>query len=126
MPYIKPEDREPLDGLIDELANKLGNCGDLNYAMTRIAHRYIQEYGHRYKTMNEVIGAIECMKLELYRTVAGPYEDSKIDENGYVSETDTRHHVTLYRNDVGASKKTLMENNTHAEKVNSDENETYP
>ena len=31
-----------------------------------------------------MIGALECCKQEYYRTVVGPYEDMKIDENGDV------------------------------------------
>ena len=31
-----------------------------------------------------LIGVLECAKLELYRRVAAPYEDDKIDENGDV------------------------------------------
>jgi len=32
----------------------------------------------------DAIGALECAKLELYRRVAAPYEDTKIAENGDV------------------------------------------
>ena len=32
----------------------------------------------------KVIGALECAKLELYRRIAAPYEDTKIQENGEV------------------------------------------
>jgi hypothetical protein len=41
----------------------------------------------RYAHLNEVIGAIECAKLELYRRVAAPYEDLKISEAGDVYRT---------------------------------------
>jgi hypothetical protein len=38
----------------------------------------------RYANVNEMIGALECCKLELYRILIAPYEDVKIDENGGV------------------------------------------
>jgi len=31
---------------------------------------------------------LECAKLELYRMIAAPYEDTKIKENGSVSDLD--------------------------------------
>jgi len=34
--------------------------------------------------INEVIGVLECAKLELYRRVAAPYEERKRIENGEV------------------------------------------
>jgi hypothetical protein len=33
---------------------------------------------------NDVIGALECCKLELYRRMVAPYENTKIKENGDV------------------------------------------
>ena len=35
-------------------------------------------------TTAEVLGVLECVKLELYRRVAAPYEDKKCQENGDV------------------------------------------
>jgi hypothetical protein len=37
-----------------------------------------------YAEINEVVGVLECCKLELYRRLAAPYEDTKIKENGDV------------------------------------------
>jgi hypothetical protein len=97
MPYINPEKRQELDGIVDELSSKIESGGDLNYVITRLAHRRLQELGHRYGSMEQVVGTLECAKMELYRVVAAPYEDIKIEENGYVTETDEKHHVTLYK-----------------------------
>ncbi|MBZ0137720.1 MAG: hypothetical protein K8I27_15245 [Planctomycetes bacterium] len=86
MPYIKPEDRAPLDPLIDELAGKLppdALAGNLNYVISRLCARLI-EREKNYARLNELIGALECAKLELYRRVAAPYEDGKVAENGDV------------------------------------------
>lgn len=80
MPYI-PKDRRA------ELA-KHGpmptNAGELNFAITDLVNWYLVAHGKRYATLNEVIGVLECAKLELYRRVAAPYEDTKIAENGDV------------------------------------------
>jgi hypothetical protein len=40
--------------------------------------------GMSYQNINELIGVLECAKLELYRRVASPYEDEKIQSNGDV------------------------------------------
>lgn len=80
MPYIKPEDR--LHILADE--KSISSPGELNYFISTLVNWYISEKGKNYSTLNEVIGVLECAKLELYRRVAAPYEDIKIDENGDV------------------------------------------
>ncbi|HJT44842.1 MAG TPA: hypothetical protein VJ721_01105, partial [Chthoniobacterales bacterium] len=59
--------------------------GELNFAITVLVDRYLEDKGEiRYAHLNEVIGVIDCAKLELYRRVAAPYEDRKITENGDV------------------------------------------
>ena len=77
MPYIKQEDRQALQTRPPETA------GELNYTITTIIEDYLQK-GKNYQNINEVIGVLECAKLELYRRVASPYEDLKITENGDV------------------------------------------
>ena len=54
-------------------------------------HRYIKEHKLCYATLNEVIGVLECAKLELYRMVAAPYEDEKRIMNGNISDLDKRN-----------------------------------
>jgi hypothetical protein len=50
-----------------------------------VVDSYLKDKGEiRYARLNEVIGAIDCAKLELYRRIAAPYEDKKITENGDV------------------------------------------
>jgi len=41
----------------------------------------------RYAHLNEVVGVLECAKLELYRRVVAPYEDQKMTESGDVYST---------------------------------------
>jgi hypothetical protein len=79
MPYIVNGAREQLDD--GGLPN---SAGELNYVISSLVDEYLQEYGKNYTNINEVIGVLECAKLELYRRVAAPYEDDKIDQNGDV------------------------------------------
>ncbi len=80
MPYIKPEDRAAI--LLDE--NLIEDAGELNYFITTLINNYINKNTKCYTTLNEVIGVLECAKLELYRRIVAPYEDTKIEENGDV------------------------------------------
>lgn len=91
MPYIKTEDRLKLDDLIDELANELscdknGIEGNLNYTFTRLIDDHLKN-NLNYKNLNAMVGVLECCKQELYRRIAGPYEDTKVEENGDAYET---------------------------------------
>ena len=82
MPYIADEGRESLDCEIDRLSESINSKGEMNYAITRIIHNYINKNGMRYDTLNDAIGILQCAQLELYRHVIGPYEDTKIELNG--------------------------------------------
>jgi hypothetical protein len=86
MPYITPERREAI------LAGaKPRDAGELNFAVTVLVDKYLKDKGEiRYSHLNEVIGALDCAKLELYRRVAAPYEDKKIAENGDVYRSDKK------------------------------------
>lgn len=80
MPYITQTRRDALkeDGLLTE------NPGELNYFFTMMAKDYLDRKGLSYQTLNDVIGALECCKQELYRRVAVPYENNKLSVNGDV------------------------------------------
>lgn len=78
MPYIKPEDRT------GETLIRPQNAGELNWVLTTFCNAYIERNGKRYQTINEIVGVLECCKLEFYRRLAAPYEDEKIKENGDV------------------------------------------
>lgn len=94
MPYIKEEDRNRIittsldpqsyQRKIGIRADNVENCGELNYAITVLVQTYLKNKGLRYQNINDVIGALEGAKMELYRKVAVPYEDKKIVENGDV------------------------------------------
>jgi len=79
MPYI-PKDRRiscPTSGFPY-------NPGELNFAITKLMDTYIQEKGLSYRTLNDIVGALEGAKLEFYRRIAAPYENEKIIQNGDV------------------------------------------
>jgi hypothetical protein len=80
MPYIKKEARVALE----KYPLSIEDAGELNYEITKVITRYLRIKGLRYRVINDVIGALEGAKLEFYRRVAVPYEDSKIQENGDV------------------------------------------
>ena len=80
MPYIDQDARERIDH-----GDKPATAGELNYAITKLVDDYLQAKGAiRYAHLNEVIGVLECAKLELYRRIAAPYEDAKIASSGDV------------------------------------------
>lgn len=80
MPYINQARRDAI--LAGERPQ---NAGELNYSITVLVDEYLQAQGGlRYAHLNEVVGAMECAKLELYRRLAVPYEDQKIREAGDV------------------------------------------
>ena len=85
MPYIKKERRESLDQM-DAVGNGsfAQTTGELNYLITNIVADYLKFNGLCYATINDVIGVLECAKLEFYRRLAAPYEDEKKRENGDV------------------------------------------
>lgn len=77
MPYIDPKKRHMLhDGP--------QNPGELNYQISQVVNLYLMNKGISYTTFNEIIGALECEKLEIYRRLIAPYEDMKLEENGDV------------------------------------------
>jgi hypothetical protein len=87
MPYIKSDQRPAIDDLVRPLIEHLKSLpvedqdGSLNYAITKvIKYVYPQKYFH----LNRALGVLTAIKLELYRKIIGPYEDTKISENGDV------------------------------------------
>jgi len=84
MPYIERIYRPVIDKYVDHLGGFLKSEGDLNYAITTLLNKWIMDEGLCYKNLNSAIGVLECVKQELYRRVAAPYEDIKKEENGDV------------------------------------------
>ena len=90
MPYIDKSSRHRLENTcqggksIEEIGRKIKNPGEFNYVVTRLAHLYLETNGQNYQHYNDILGALEGVKLELYRRHTSKYEDIKIAENGDV------------------------------------------
>jgi hypothetical protein len=86
MPYIPQTQRNciHLDLINEGVAWTPENAGELNFLVSTFIANYIKANGLKYAVVNEMIGALECAKLELNRVIIGPYEDIKIRENGAV------------------------------------------
>jgi len=92
MPYIKKDLRRNIDEAIASLSANIVNNADessiegvMNYTITSLLDNIVYGSGEkkwRYKFINRVIGVLECIKLEFYRQLAGPYENKAIEENG--------------------------------------------
>jgi hypothetical protein len=76
MPYIKREDRSKV------LESGPTNAGELNYYIHMLLEKYVLQVGESYQTYNDILGALEGVKLELYRRRVANYEEKKISENG--------------------------------------------
>jgi ribosomal protein S3AE len=87
VPYIKPGNRDKYSTVLKELIEILKALppeevdGELNYVLTKMLKEI---YPLRYFHINKAMGVLECAKLEYYRRVASPYEDTKIKESGDV------------------------------------------
>lgn len=79
MPYITPEQRTALS------TRKIPvSAGELNFVITMAVQDYLGLLGTSYANLNDVLGVLEAVKLELYRRVVAPFEDRKMKENGDV------------------------------------------
>lgn len=83
MPYITKNRQMNLETRL-AVSSSEDVAGDLNYMITMLIQDYMMEKGKSYQTINEIIGVLECAKLEFYRRVASPYEDGKRLTNGDV------------------------------------------
>lgn len=85
MPYIQQEDRHTLDPQEPEHRDAM-TPGELNYQVTCLVDAYLAG-NLDYQAVNDVVGVLECAKLEVYRRIAAPYEDHKLRINGDVYVT---------------------------------------
>lgn len=89
MPYIAQNVRRDVHAELTNLAEGglawcPANAGELNFVVSTFIANYLRAKGLKYAHVNEMVGALECAKMELNRVVIGPYEDQKIHENGSV------------------------------------------
>ncbi len=86
MPYILKERRDVLDPAIEELVEAFSKldaadfAGNLNYVVSKLLIRLYPT--PNYQRFNDMVGALECCKMELYRKRIAPYEEMKEQENG--------------------------------------------
>lgn len=80
MPYITKQQR----GRLSYEGSKASDAGELNYLITRLVIDFLDRTSYSYGRINEVIGVLECAKLEFYRRIAAPYEQTKKEANGDV------------------------------------------
>ena len=81
MPYINNTARRMVEPQSIRAAE---TAGELNYQITTLVWRYINTHSQCYTTFNEVVGVLDCAKMEIYRRLVGPYENHKKAENGDV------------------------------------------
>jgi len=81
MPYLTEKDQL---GLIIEPPKMATKPGHLNFIFTVFSNWYIHTKGESYQTYNDIIGALEGAKLEVYRRKIAAYENKKIKTNGDV------------------------------------------
>jgi hypothetical protein len=98
MPYINEDERLELNSAIEVLSNVILNSktnlnnprdfsrylGRINYCFSRIIMNVMGDVS--YSKIAMATGVLENIKQELYRRVAGDYEDKKIAENGDIKE----------------------------------------
>ena len=79
MPYIPKSEKDRVDkGLLALHLSDINNAGALNYAVHQVIAKYISQNKDDYQTYNDIIGVLDCAKLELYRRLISDYEDKKI------------------------------------------------
>ena len=81
MPYTKKDQREKFTKVIAEVTDLFNTSGDLNHFISSLVW-HLFEKDRSYKTANDLIGVLECVKQEFYRRKVSVYEDEKIKENG--------------------------------------------
>ena len=82
MPYIKPEERIVMDGVVDflKIAGVEPN-GKLNYILYAFCKRNIEPSYNNYKNY---LGELEECVAEIRRRILSKYEDEAIARNGDV------------------------------------------
>ena len=85
MSYIKKEERERLNPLIELLDGQdIRSAEELSYLITMMLHKYLNQKPESYQMYNDAIGALECAKMELYRRHVSLLENDKIKDHGDV------------------------------------------
>lgn len=87
MPYTeRTPERDACEDRLRDIADAL-DVGGLTWAVTILVDEWVSGSGVQYARLAHAVGALECAKLELYRRVAAPYEDTKVRLNGDVYQS---------------------------------------
>lgn len=84
MPYIERGLRTEVNKIVGYAMGwkiQTRSIGEINYLITQLL---IETQPKTYRDYNNLIGVLECVKLEFYRRMVAKYEDEKIDQNGDV------------------------------------------
>ena len=82
MPYVTQDVRPELDSIVDMMNfHGVKANGDLNYILYAFCKRHIAPSYNNYKNF---CGELRQCATEIERRLLGPYEDTKIIENGDV------------------------------------------
>ena len=85
MPYISSPRREAYALLRQAVKDtRVDTIGELEYLFCYLADLYVGQHLMSFELLNSVVGAFESGKMEFYRTVLGPYEQTKRESNGDV------------------------------------------
>ena len=95
MLYVVQEQRDKIDSKINALVEAIDDLmyspaalkGVANYTITRLLLKVMKPAsGWNYSAICDLMGTMTCSQQELYRRLAGPYEDKAIARNGDVTE----------------------------------------
>ena len=80
MPYIKPEDRESMNDVVEKMKSSgVAPDGKLNYVIYKFCKETVEP---SYNNFKNFLGELnECCE-EIRRRLLANYEDNKIKENG--------------------------------------------
>ncbi len=84
MPYIKKEDREPYDEVLDELLPSIFTKGELEYCVTKLMWRYMATRMWSYSDLHDAVYATIHAADEFRRRHLDKREDFAIEANGDV------------------------------------------
>ena len=93
MPYI-PKDRQRILASLSpreagyyagiDAATGTKGTGELTYLLSQVVRGYLKGAGTSYATFAEIAGCLSLLSQEIFRRQIGPYEQTKLEENGDV------------------------------------------
>ena len=89
MPYIDENERDKFEKDLNQISHNILTMGEMNYCISTMVSNFLERIDEiegkvGYHHYNQLIGVLECAKLELYRRLIAPYEDVKIIDDGDV------------------------------------------